>query len=287
MWRNDGRTEWRTKQTLNAPLPFYGGGIKKVTMEQKYINCSCFREYNLWQFLSANTDSLCSYVRQCRKPNTKNRCTKSNIQNPTMLHINHKNLPEVIKWVLLQCVGLVPRLHWVVLVCVCVWGGGGGAVSYLKWSSEYSSRVWGLSPVSMGWSWCVCVGGGGGGSILPKVIKWVLLQGVGFVSRLHGVVLVCVCVGGGAVSYLKWSSEYSSRVWGLSPVSIGLSWCNYLLVWGRGQYFTWSDQASTPPVYGACLLSPSGGLGAWELASYLPGLQTGWTGSANCTLMLK
>ena len=27
--RNDGRTEWRTKQTLNAPLPFYGGGIKK------------------------------------------------------------------------------------------------------------------------------------------------------------------------------------------------------------------------------------------------------------------
>ena len=36
-WRNDGRTEWRkdgmtegrTKQTLNAPLPFYGGGIKK------------------------------------------------------------------------------------------------------------------------------------------------------------------------------------------------------------------------------------------------------------------
>ena len=28
-WRNDGRTEGRTKQTLNAPLPFYGGGIKK------------------------------------------------------------------------------------------------------------------------------------------------------------------------------------------------------------------------------------------------------------------
>ena len=27
-WRNDGRTEGRTKQTLNAPLPFYGGGIK-------------------------------------------------------------------------------------------------------------------------------------------------------------------------------------------------------------------------------------------------------------------
>ena len=27
-WRNDGMTEGRTKQTLNAPLPFYGGGIK-------------------------------------------------------------------------------------------------------------------------------------------------------------------------------------------------------------------------------------------------------------------
>ena len=26
--RNDGMTEGRTKQTLNAPLPFYGGGIK-------------------------------------------------------------------------------------------------------------------------------------------------------------------------------------------------------------------------------------------------------------------
>ena len=28
-WQNDGRKEWRTKQTLNAPLPFYGGGIKR------------------------------------------------------------------------------------------------------------------------------------------------------------------------------------------------------------------------------------------------------------------
>ena len=30
LWCN-GRTEWRTKQTLNAPLPFYGGGIKKIS----------------------------------------------------------------------------------------------------------------------------------------------------------------------------------------------------------------------------------------------------------------
>ena len=28
-WRKDGMTEWRTKETLNAPLPFYGGGIIK------------------------------------------------------------------------------------------------------------------------------------------------------------------------------------------------------------------------------------------------------------------
>ena len=30
--RNDGMTEGWTKQTLNAPLPFYGGGIKKRTL---------------------------------------------------------------------------------------------------------------------------------------------------------------------------------------------------------------------------------------------------------------
>ena len=39
--RNDGRTEWRTKQTLDAPLPFYGGGIKiklltKVLIELRW-----------------------------------------------------------------------------------------------------------------------------------------------------------------------------------------------------------------------------------------------------------
>ena len=28
--RNDGMMEGRTEQTLNAPLPFYGGGIKIV-----------------------------------------------------------------------------------------------------------------------------------------------------------------------------------------------------------------------------------------------------------------
>ena len=40
--RNDGRTEWRTKQTLNAPLPFYGGGIKNVynTVCRNFVNRS-------------------------------------------------------------------------------------------------------------------------------------------------------------------------------------------------------------------------------------------------------
>ena len=31
-WRKDGMTEGRTKQTLNAPLPFYGGGIKNTSI---------------------------------------------------------------------------------------------------------------------------------------------------------------------------------------------------------------------------------------------------------------
>ena len=35
--RNDGRTEWRTKQTLNAPLPFYGGGIKIFSNIRNYF----------------------------------------------------------------------------------------------------------------------------------------------------------------------------------------------------------------------------------------------------------
>ena len=32
-WWNNRRTEWRTKQTLNAPLPFYGRGIKNTTQQ--------------------------------------------------------------------------------------------------------------------------------------------------------------------------------------------------------------------------------------------------------------
>ena len=37
-WRKAGMTEWRTKQTLNAPLPFYGRGIKKVTDNVKVFS---------------------------------------------------------------------------------------------------------------------------------------------------------------------------------------------------------------------------------------------------------
>ena len=37
MRRNDRMTEGRTKQTLNAPLPFYGGGIK---MQNVYVYTS-------------------------------------------------------------------------------------------------------------------------------------------------------------------------------------------------------------------------------------------------------
>ena len=33
-WRKDGMMEGRTKQTLNAPLPFYGGGINRVCKVQ-------------------------------------------------------------------------------------------------------------------------------------------------------------------------------------------------------------------------------------------------------------
>ena len=35
--RNDGRTEGRTKQTLNAPLPFYGGGIKSQNTQNSIL----------------------------------------------------------------------------------------------------------------------------------------------------------------------------------------------------------------------------------------------------------
>ena len=57
-WRKDGRTEWtegRTKQTLNAPLPFYGGGIKirvncsyQIQTEQ-IMGFPYEYEWNLWR----------------------------------------------------------------------------------------------------------------------------------------------------------------------------------------------------------------------------------------------
>ena len=39
-WRKDRMTEWRTKQTLNAPLPFYRVGIKILVSTER----SCRRE---------------------------------------------------------------------------------------------------------------------------------------------------------------------------------------------------------------------------------------------------
>ena len=39
-WRKDGMTEGRTKQTLNAPLPFYGGGIKMTVLSMNITSKS-------------------------------------------------------------------------------------------------------------------------------------------------------------------------------------------------------------------------------------------------------
>ena len=40
-WRKDGMTEGQTKQTLNAPLPFYGGGITKQRTHVKFHTWQC------------------------------------------------------------------------------------------------------------------------------------------------------------------------------------------------------------------------------------------------------
>ena len=47
--RNDGRTEWQTKQTLNAPLPFYGRGIKRLLMTS-LINNNTIILYAWWSW---------------------------------------------------------------------------------------------------------------------------------------------------------------------------------------------------------------------------------------------
>ena len=59
--RKDGMTEWRTKQTLNAPLPFYGGGHKNkflifkihfLVFETRYMfNCFMFMLKFIFLFL--------------------------------------------------------------------------------------------------------------------------------------------------------------------------------------------------------------------------------------------
>ena len=45
MGQNDGMMEGRTKQTLNAPLPFYGEGIK-MRLKKREIHTS-WREMNV------------------------------------------------------------------------------------------------------------------------------------------------------------------------------------------------------------------------------------------------
>ena len=72
--RNDGRTEWRTKQTLNAPLPFYDGGIKNVWNKTSVVvgywsqkvktNKTVWNSETLFVFIMNNEvyeDVKCSY----------------------------------------------------------------------------------------------------------------------------------------------------------------------------------------------------------------------------------
>ena len=43
--RKDGMTEGRTKQTLNVPLPFYGGGIKRGKSADQHLTLASPRAY--------------------------------------------------------------------------------------------------------------------------------------------------------------------------------------------------------------------------------------------------
>ena len=47
-WRKDGRTEGRTKQTLNAPLPFYGGGIITLQDSRSTFDSDSFLSSSRW-----------------------------------------------------------------------------------------------------------------------------------------------------------------------------------------------------------------------------------------------
>ena len=56
-WRKDRMTEGRTKQTLNAPLPFYGGGIKKRI---RLLQCTIAVMSN-WPAWSTHMQTLMMY----------------------------------------------------------------------------------------------------------------------------------------------------------------------------------------------------------------------------------
>ena len=50
-WQNDGMTEGSTKQTLNAPLPFYGGGIIKMwKVNDGRMTDNAWSQYCTWAF---------------------------------------------------------------------------------------------------------------------------------------------------------------------------------------------------------------------------------------------
>ena len=65
-------TEGRTKQTLNAPLPFYGGGIKmrlkkreiptstrEMNVQEGYgVKKTCMRYNKVWQNMTLTSDLL-------------------------------------------------------------------------------------------------------------------------------------------------------------------------------------------------------------------------------------
>ena len=50
-WWKDGRTEWQTKQILNAPLPFYGEGIKRDFLIEFNLQYAHFDNPHQWSLV--------------------------------------------------------------------------------------------------------------------------------------------------------------------------------------------------------------------------------------------
>ena len=60
--RKDGMTEWRTKQTLNAPLPFYGGGIKMSERETRGVTIYRYIAIHKKFISHRNTKCVSQYI---------------------------------------------------------------------------------------------------------------------------------------------------------------------------------------------------------------------------------